>query len=261
MFSKEEFKRLFRSGSFRFVCDGLSSAAGRPVSQYVWRRVPIYYRPGTSDPALIYSVLLKRGRKSEYWVPKSLDPTVVLDIGANIGISSIYFSNRFPRAKIYAFEPVPENVALLSRNLAYYRGAHISPVALGRTNGTIEMLSSDNPHNFGGFSFYDRGSDPSRKIAVKMRQVNTALRELGIYQVDLIKIDTEGAEYDILTAFDENLLRSVKWIMGELHGERDFELLAFLSQWFDIETKKSLKNRLFMFRACNKLLTQGIDLR
>lgn len=94
-----------------------------------------------------------------------------------------------------------------------------------------------------------------------MRDVDAALRELRVGRVDLIKIDTEGAEYDILTTLDENLLRSVKWIMGELHGERDFELLAFLSRWFDIDTKKSLGNRLFMFRACNKALTPDIELR
>ena len=261
MLSKEEFKRLFRSGSFRFVRDGRTSASGRPIAQYKWHGIPIRYRPGTSDTALIYSVLLKQGRKSEYWVPQSLDPAVILDIGANIGISSIYFSGRFPRAQIYAFEPVPQNVALLSRNLANYDRAHISPVALGRKNGTVEMFASDSPHNFGGFSFYDRGSDTGRKMAVEMRDANSVLRELCIDHVDLIKIDTEGAEYDILTALDESLLRSVKWIMGELHGERDFELLAFLSRWFDIETKKSLKNRLFMFRACNKTLTPEVELR
>lgn len=261
MLNKAEIKRWYRSRSLKFVLDGRTSALGRPIARYEWRGVPIHYRPGTSDPALIYSVLLKQGRKSEYWVPQSLDPAVILDIGANIGISSIYFSDRFPRAQIYAFEPVPQNVALLSRNLANHPRARVSPVALGSKNGTVEMLSSDSPHNFGGFSFYDRGSDPSRKIAVEMRDVNAALRELGIDRVDLIKIDTEGAEYDILTALDENLLRSVKWIMGELHGERDFELLAFLSRWFDIDTKKSLKNRLFMFRACNKALTSEIKLR
>lgn len=261
MFNKAELKRLFRSGSFRFARDGRASAAGRPVAQYVWRGMPIHYRPGTSDPALIYSILLKQGRKSEYWVPESLDPAVILDIGANIGISSMYFAERFPRARIYAFEPVPENVALLSRNVVRRPQVHVSPVALGGRNGTIEMLSSDSPRNFGGFSFYRQGSDPSRKIAVRMQDVNTALRELGVGRVDLIKIDTEGSEYEILTAFDENMLRSVKWIMGELHGEKDFELLAFLSRWFDIDTKKALKNRLFMFRACNKNLMPEIALR
>lgn len=261
MLSKRDIKCLLRSRSLRFTINSQAGAVGRPIAEYRWRGAPIHYRPGTSDPTLIYSILLKSGRKSEYWVPQTLNPAVILDIGSNIGISSIYFARRFPRARIYAFEPVPENVALLSRNVAPYPNVRVLPVALGQTNGQIEMLASDTPHNLGGFSFYRQGSDPDRKIKVRMLDVNMALHELGIECVDLIKIDTEGCEYDILTALSERVLRSVMWIMGELHGERDFELLAFLSRWFEIETKKSFKKRLFMFRACNKELTQQVELR
>ena len=48
------------------------------------------------------------------------------------------------------------------------------------------------------------------------------------------------------------MLSKVTWITGELHGEKDFALLDYLAQWFDLELKKSFKKRLFIFRACNK---------
>ncbi len=70
----------------------------------------------------------------------------------------------------------------------------------------------------------------------------------------MIKIDTEGSEYDILTALGEDMLSRTQWIMGELHGVRDFELLAYLSQWFDIGVRKGVWERLFMFHARNKTL-------
>jgi hypothetical protein len=44
----------------------------------------------------------------------------------------------------------------------------------------------------------------------------------------------------------------VGWITGELHGNRSFELLEFLSQWFDVEAKKTLGKRLFNFLARNR---------
>ena len=69
---------------------------------------------------------------------------------------------------------------------------------------------------------------------------------------DLIKIDVEGAEHDILMAFEPRALERVGWITGELHGNRSFELLEFLSQWFDIETKKTMGKRLFNFLAKNR---------
>ena len=69
-------------------------------------------------------------------------------------------------------------------------------------------------------------------------------------QVDLIKIDTEGAEHDILTCLNDKILNKVSWITGELHGNRDFELLNYLeSLGFSIALKKEIDNRLFMFNA------------
>lgn len=260
MFNKGEIKRLFRSRSYEFVLNSRSAAAGRPIAQYQWHGVPLQYRPGTSDPGLIYSILLKRGSKGEYWVPQGLEPKVILDIGGNIGISSVYFARRFPAAKIFAFEPIPDNVALLRHNVARFDNVQVVPVALGTKNDVMQIMASDDSRNYGGFSFYGKGSDAGRKLDVEVREVNSALRDAGIDRVDLIKIDTEGAEFDILTAIDPRILESVSWVMGELHGERDFELLAFLSRWFDIDTKKSLKNRLFMFRACNKKFTKQLTI-
>jgi hypothetical protein len=84
------------------------------------------------------------------------------------------------------------------------------------------------------------------------------MRELELGHVDVIKIDTEGAEYDILTSLDKNFLSRVKWIYGELHGNRDFELLAYLSEHFDIGVKRTIGKRLFMFQARSKALLPAI---
>ena len=66
----------------------------------------------------------------------------------------------------------------------------------------------------------------------------------------MIKIDTEGAEYDILSSLNDEILLSILWITGELHGNRDFELLNYLnSMGFSISVKKLIDNRLFMFNA------------
>lgn len=252
MYTSTALKYWWRSGSRRFTLDRHPSARSRPVSKYEWQGKPVYYRPGTSDTEVIYKILLKTGRKAEYHFPSALQPRVILDIGANIGVASVYLAHRFPRARIYAFEAVPANVELLRLNAAAYPRITACPVALGAADGDVEIHFSDNPHNFGGFSFSQQGSDSNRKLWVQRRNIGTVLNELGVEQVDMIKIDTEGAEYDILTALAEDVLRRVTWITGELHGEKDFELLAFLSKWFEIETKRSIGKRLSMFAAANK---------
>ncbi len=82
-----------------------------------------------------------------------------------------------------------------------------------------------------------------------MRNAAAALGELGIEQVDVIKIDTKGAEHDILTSLPEDNLASAKYIVGELHGKRDFALLEYLSRRFDVGLRRRLTNRLFNFQA------------
>jgi hypothetical protein len=103
-----------------------------------------------------------------------------------------------------------------------------------------------------GYSGYALGVDRSRSKKVPLRHAGRALAALGIERADVIKIDTEGAEWEILTALDPALLKSARVIMGELHGRRDFELLAFLQPAFHIGAKKQLRSRLFNFFAVNR---------
>lgn len=245
-------KLLWRSGSLQFVLD--KSAPARPGLLHTirWGLGSLHYRPGTSDQEVIYQVLLKPGRKAEYWLPDDASPAIVLDIGGNIGAVSVYFARRYPQARIYSVEPVPENFALLTKNIAPYANIKAYQLALGQADGELILNHSDNPINFGGFSIGDHGVHPDRKLRVRMQAVETFLCDIGVSEIDLIKIDTEGAEFDILTSMPDRILSRVGWIVGELHGRRDFELLAHLSQWFDIGVSKRVENRLFMFHARNK---------
>ena len=76
--------------------------------------------------------------------------------------------------------------------------------------------------------------------------------------MSLIKIDTEGAEYEMRKALDPEMRQSVKWIIGDWHGIRDFEILAYLASFFNIQAKKSLKNRRFRFNPCNRRISPSI---
>lgn len=251
MISKSQLKVLLRSRSRQFLADR-EPAAFQPglVRTLPWHGRAIHYRPGSSDPEVIYKILLKGGKKADYWVPPGVQPKVIWDIGANIGSASVYLAERFPQAQIHAFEPVPENFALVEKNVA---GLTVMPhnLAIGAQDGEIEITASDYPLNFGGFSFHYSGSVAAPVAKVRMARPDTLIAQ-GIPAPDLIKVDTEGAEWDILTSFPEEVLSRVGWILGELHSVRSFELLEYLSRWFLIETKKSMKSPLFMFSAKNK---------
>ena len=253
-------KMLARSGSARFVRDHFAGKPGAELAAFRWRGSDVFYRPGSSDSGLIYSILLKRGAKSEYSPPREFTQApetvrTILDIGANVGVSCAYLRKCFPEAHIHAFEPAPSNVAVLRRNAASLGNMTVHGFALGDADGELELFDSDNPSNFGGFSAHGVGVDPSRSTRVQVRRTDTALAALGVKEVDLIKIDTEGAEWEILSAMNPAMLAGARLIMGELHGRRDFALLDLLQPHFNIGMHKNIRSRLFNFFAVNRALT------
>jgi FkbM family methyltransferase len=253
--TKTQLKLWLRSRSLRFALDG-RAASGAPFGgsgRIRWNGQPVYYRIGTSDVHVIHSVLLKGGRKAEYWIPRSIQPATVLDIGGNIGAAAIYFARIYPQARIFSFEPIAENFALLERNILPYKNIRGFNLALGPSDESAQLIASPDERNLGGYSIFQRGATPECvRIRVSCRAVRDVLLEIGAQAPDLIKIDTEGSEFRILTALPENTLSRVMWIVGELHGENDFELLAYLSKWFEIGIRKSVDRALCNFHARNR---------
>jgi FkbM family methyltransferase len=254
---KAQIKTLARSRSLGFTRDHFAPPATESLAAYQWRDVPLTYRRGTSDTGLIYNILLKAGQKSEYCPPPEFrreysTVRTVLDIGANIGISAVYFSRIFPNADVHAFEPAPRNVAVLARNAAAAGRIHCHAFALGDQDGELSLFDSDDPMNQGGYSFFEAGTNQQVQTRAPIRKTDNALAALAIQTVDVIKIDTEGAEWEILTTMDPAMLRGVSLIMGELHGRRDFALLDYLQPHFHIGMRKGIEKRLFNFYAIRR---------
>jgi FkbM family methyltransferase len=253
---KMKAKLLARSRNPAFVRDALApfDPALRSID---WQGMRLWYRPGSSDPWAIYNHLMKPRERDEYAPPRELPLAreavrTVLDIGANVGATALYFSQIFPNASIYAFEPAPDNFAVLAKNVANCARIRAFNFALGPQDATLELYASDNPVNFGGYSLHATGSDTSKRVSIPVRNVAAVLAELGLREIDVVKVDTEGAEWDILTAFPEAVLGSAKYVTGELHGNKDFALLEYLSRWFDVGLRKKLSSRLFNFQAVAK---------
>ncbi len=248
---KINFKYLFRSRSFKFMANKFMHSQN--IEKHIWNGNSVYYRPGTSDMTLMYEILFKSGHKSEYYLPTGFNPKVILDIGANIGITSIYFVSKFPNAKIFSFEPLPENYEILKKNTENYKNIKVFNFGLGKKDEMLDIFLSNDSENFGGGSFFpEAGGVSTEKVECEIKNIHDVLVELKIKGIDLIKIDTEGAEFDILTSLNKEYLSSVKWITGELHGYKDFELLNYLQGFeLNIGMKKQVNNRLFMFHAIN----------
>ena len=152
--------------------------------------------------------------------PDSNSPYIV-DCGGNIGISVLYFKWRYPKSRILVFEPHPENLNLLRKNVEgnYLVSVEIVPVALGDRNGNITLYGNKRAATvFEGF--FGKKGRWNRELVEN--EVVVPVKILSDYvdteSVDLLKLDVEGSEGMILKNLsDKDKLKLIKRVMAEYH--------------------------------------------
>ena len=259
------FKVLARSRSLSFTIKAARKQPSETLERLRWRGRDVFYRSGTSDAIVLYQNLLRSGKKAEYYVPPALKPKVIVDIGSNIGGSILYFHHLFPDAAIIGFEPHPETFEVLRRNVADLPGVSVFNYGLGAADAAADVTFEG--VNFGRFGFAPRpvvDASAARSVECQIRHAGDTLRNLGITQVDLLKIDCEGSELDVFTAAPQELIARCRWIVGEMHDASAFKILALLAPHFDFDLRKRMFSPCFRFHACNLAetgrLKRGFDL-
>ena len=133
---------------------------------------------------------------------------VMLDIGANIGLISLFALKANSQVKIYAFEPGPHQADLLEKTIKYNKlnkQIVLNRIALSKNNGT-STFSTHNSKDVSGDGLVDTGrAGPDKIIKVKTQTLDNWWKKNNKPNIDLIKIDTEGAEYMILQGAEELL--------------------------------------------------------
>ena len=148
----------------------------------------------------------------EYALPAG-DARTVLDLGANIGLASAWFRARYPDARVIAVEPDPETFAKLERNLGGEDGVTLVQGAVAGESGEVELFR---PAGYSIASSLGSAAEPGAETArVRAWSLDDLCREHGIDELDLLKIDVEGAELDVLEGFSG--LGRVRTIVGEVH--------------------------------------------
>ena len=138
----------------------------------------------------------------------------VVDIGAHIGLFSLFASRTIQAKRILSVEPDPSNFELLSKNLTlnHVENATLVMGAIAGESGKRWIHTSQS--NTGGHSFYSR-SGSSR--LVEARSLSELFRSSGISECSLLKMDCEGAEMEILENTPDELLSKVSAISLEYH--------------------------------------------
>ena len=123
------------------------------------------------------------------------------DVGANIGLMSAPLLDSLPDITVVSIEASPETAEYLGRTIngsARRNRWHFVPKALGAAEGEINFFASAASHSvFDGLRDTGRGHDV-RTVKVPLTKLDTLWENFGRPDVSVIKIDTEGAEADVL---------------------------------------------------------------
>lgn len=175
------------------------------------QRQPVWMRYGSSDAAVFEQVFIQQQYACSLQALKR--PRLILDCGANVGYTSLYFLTRLPTAHVIAIEPDPDNFALCKKNLQQYADRVTLVQAAVWPRSTTLILSGQRAGNEWGLRV-----EPSSEGTVQAVTIPDLLHRSGFEEIDLLKMDIEGAEKAMFSeAYD--WLDKVKAIAIELHGE------------------------------------------
>jgi FkbM family methyltransferase len=140
---------------------------------------------------------------------------IVVDVGAHVGIFAIYLAKRYPDITILAFEPDPVNFANLLANIAANGVANVVPHRLAVTCDGRPFSLHRPPDNSAAAGGYFARPDGYARSTVDSITLDDIFERHGIRRCKLLKIDCEGAEYEILPS--TSVLDRVDWLSGEFH--------------------------------------------
>lgn len=191
-----------------------------PVDFTLRNGVFVFHNPGNS--------LIDRGKRFEPEVQHALatlifldklrgNQTVFCDVGANIGLHTVFLREAFPGMEIVAFDPSPFSwrYLQLTIELNSISGVNLYPTALGDSEGEIDLYA------WGPSSSGDSLRDTGRQPGKKYNKVTVPIKRLDSFSeippLTVMKMDCEGAELEILKGARDRLKLHRPLILSELN--------------------------------------------
>ena len=200
---------VFGYSGFLFVFKRLFSHNRNILFSHRKYLYPIILRNGTSDIPTFHQVILYQ----DYDIDFGFDPQVIIDCGANIGLATVYFKNRFPSAKIISIEPEQSNFEILEKNTRDYNAVYC--LNKGIWNKHANLLIKD--IGYGNWGFMVEEVEKGFSGSVSAITIDEIMEKFDIDHIDILKIDIEGSEKELFESNFEEWLPKTKVLIIELH--------------------------------------------
>ncbi|MFQ5655201.1 MAG: FkbM family methyltransferase [Planctomycetota bacterium] len=205
---------------------------------------PLTLRSGTADYHIFSRIFLREEYRLDLLPSRPLG--VVVDVGANVGLFSARIA---PRARrILAVEPISENFRRLERNTRELPHVERIRAAVAGKTGPIRLLKAVGGSGSGRHSLYSSGVTGKDTEEVPAYSLEDLLLRHGVEACDLLKLDCEGAEYEILLEAPESTLSSIERIHMEYHNVRPEDPRTRVDHLVGHLERSGLRTRIFPHR-------------
>lgn len=246
------------------------------------KKRPVYYYSKIAPYGKILTIKVKEGIKFNFRA-RTLDRTVlkdvwtkgaydkpgfeindsdtVVDIGGHIGTFTVYAASQAKNGKVYAFEPFTENYDLLTSNIKLNNLNNVTAenAAVGKEDGSFrfylrpkKLAKGEIAYNSGGHSFH-LIKDSDRYVDVPTMAFDTLVEKHKIKKIDFLKLDCEGAEFEIIYNASRESLQKISKITMECHPYDDYTMQGMVDflegHGFECSYKKDGKYDLYLIYA------------
>ncbi|UJP65999.1 FkbM family methyltransferase [Mongoliitalea daihaiensis] len=178
---------------------------------------PVFLRGGSSSDVEVFEQIFNFQEYAAICTLLSANNIAgpILDLGANIGLSSIYYSTHVDNSPIFAVEPDPENFNILTKNIQSYPHIHGINCSISHEEN-MRFAISDDFRDGKDWSKTVKASAEGSILGITIPQL---IQQYGLTEIALLKMDIEGYEKFIFEQGDLSFLSIVKLIAVEVHEE------------------------------------------
>lgn len=194
----------------------------------------LFLRTASSDYATYRQVFIEK----QYDCELGTTPEVIIDCGANIGLASVFFANKYPSAKIIAIEPERSNFEMLKRNTQQYPNVHCLNNGIWSKKVNLRIYDA----GLGSWNFVVEEVDYQDEKTIAALSIPDVMTMFNIQQIDLLKMDIEGSEKEVFSASNMEWLNKVDYIVIELHDWMKkgtakvlFDAIRFFNYYFNVK--------------------------
>jgi FkbM family methyltransferase len=200
-----------------------------PIQQY------IRIRPMSNDHYTFIEVFVDEvyGALCHY----AKDAKSIVDLGANIGLASLYMMRQYPGARLLAVEPDPSNFKLLLQNLEasqFCDRSRAIQAAVWSDSGPLEIHQPESAGHVNQYRVKPVESTGEKCGAIPGMTIQKIFEMSGFDSIDILKVDVEGAEVELFKG-NTDWLKRVRWLAIEFHDESrkqcDFDALMARQGW------------------------------